>query len=259
MHVGFVGFGSIGQSVHTRLSCDPAFRFSALLRSRRADMPEDLNCVSDLDTLLNTRPDLILECAGHSAVQAYGADILNAGIPLIIASVGALSDAALETSLKQASATPGARLILPSGAIGGLDILRALAREGSVDVTYRGVKPPAAWKGSPADDLINLDAIETATPIFSGTGREVARAFPKNANVVAALALSGAGFDRMQAELIADPAATGNTHSYHVTAPTCRYEMTIESTPSGANARTSQTTALSIVEEIQRFKDHATT
>jgi len=124
---------------------------------------------------------------------------------------------------------------------------------GDVDVIYRGIKPPQAWRGSPAETLIDLTSITQATTFFQGNGRDAALAFPKNANVVAALALAGAGFERMRVELIADPGATGNRHAYTVASPLCRYTMDIEATGAAGNARTSVTTVLSLLQEILTY------
>ncbi|MEM7614725.1 MAG: aspartate dehydrogenase domain-containing protein, partial [Pseudomonadota bacterium] len=108
--------------------------------------------------------------------------------------------------------------------------------------------------GSPAEAAIDLGGLREATTFFCGTGREAALAYPKNANVVAALALAGAGFDRMRVELVADPQATANQHSYRVDAPDCQYSMAIEAKGSAANARTSVTTVLSILQEISAYE-----
>ena len=253
MHIGLIGFGSIGRQVYARLSEDPAFSFSLLHRSAIDDAPEGLKRTQCLHEFLAGAPSVVVECAGHSAVSAFAIPVLRSGRPLVLASVGALADERLAADIHVAAQTVGARLILPSGAIGGLDILRAIAADGSIDVQYKGVKPPAAWKGSPADRLVDLDAVTSAVEFFSGTGREAATQFPKNANVVAALALAGAGFDRMRATLVADPDAKGNTHYYQVSSPHCSYEMRIEGAPNVGNARTSQTTALSIIDEIRRL------
>ena len=65
-----------------------------------------------------------------------------------------------------------------SGAIGGLDILRTGGRAGLSRGVYRGVKPPAAWKGSPAEDAVDLDALTEPTVFFEGDAAE-ASARPK--------------------------------------------------------------------------------
>ncbi|WP_425040162.1 aspartate dehydrogenase [Primorskyibacter sp. S187A] len=258
MQIGLIGFGAIGREVCARLQADPRFEITVLTRSPVSDTPSGVVAATSFDDLLVRAPDLIVECAGHEAVQNYGSATLSAGIPLLVASVGALADAGLEAALFASAQSAGVRLILPSGAIGGLDVLRALASEGELTLHYEGIKPPTAWKGSPAQDLINLDALETATTFFDSTGRDTALRFPKNANVVAALALAGGGFDRMRACLIADPAASANTHRYRVMSEACTYEMQIQNAPSPGNPRTSLTTVLSIVENIRAFAAQST-
>ncbi|SEQ83475.1 aspartate dehydrogenase [Loktanella sp. DSM 29012] len=253
MKIGLIGFGSIGREVHARLSQEPEFSFCALTRSAIVDAPKNLRQFHDRDPFLATAPDLVVECAGHSAVVDHAEALLLSGCPLLIASLGSLADAALSARLTAAAKTAGARLIYPSGAIGALDVLRAVAAEGSVEVRYTGTKPPSAWVGSPAENLCDLSALTQPCKFFSGTAREAAKGFPKNANVVAALALAGPGFDAVQVDLVADPASRGNTHSYMVTSAACVYDFRIENAPSPSNPRTSLTTILSIVESIRAF------
>ena len=253
MRIGLIGFGSIGSELFTRLNNTAGYEFCALTRSPISDAPTTLHQVRTHQDLLAFAPDLIVECAGHAAVRAYGVPSLAAGIPLLVASLGALADPALEAALSTAAETNGARLIYPSGAIGGLDLLRAVAGNGPTRVTYQGVKPPAAWKGSPAEDMVALDDLTDSTTFFTGNGREAALTFPKNANVVAALALAGPGFDALNVTLTADPLAEANMHSYSVCSDACSYEMSIKGAASSGNARTSLTTVLSIAAEIRAF------
>ncbi|MEL6886786.1 MAG: aspartate dehydrogenase [Pseudomonadota bacterium] len=252
MHLGLIGYGSIGRALVDRMPDGVVSEYSVLVR--RAVAPEPgVAFIAQLDELLNRRPDLIVECAGHDALRDCLLPALGAGIPVIAASLGAFSDDGFLTSAWDAARANSSELILPSGAIGGLDILRAVAGAGDVQVSYRGIKPPAAWQGSPAEGQVNLDTLDARTVFFSGTGREAVQRFPRNANVVAALALAGPGFDAVQVELIADPQATGNSHSYTVTSALCTYHMAIDNAPSTGNARTSETTVLSIVQEVLAF------
>lgn len=263
MHLGVIGYGSIATSLMELLSPDTVSQVTVLLKAESPALKRiqaagnsqtpAIQAVTSFEDLRAAHPDLIVECAGHGAVAAHVPALLRAGHDVIIASVGALADRLLNSEISRARAVKNARIILPSGAIGGLDILRALSQHGDIDLTYQGVKPPSAWKGSPADAYLDHDALTEPVTFFTGTGREAALTFPKNANVVAALALAGGGFDRMTVELIADPKATSNQHSYTVRSPLCSYSMIIQGVATAGNARTSATTVLSLLQEIKDY------
>lgn len=251
MRLGLIGFGNIARSLLELTGDGAVSDVVVLCRPGRVPDgwetgPSFVTCVEDL---IAQRPDLVVECAGHEAVAAYGPTVLGQGIDLIVASLGALADRGIEQALARASETGGGRLIRPSGAIGGLDMLGTLARAGPVTVDYTGTKPPRAWEGSPAERLLDLDNVQVATPFFTGTARAAAQSFPKNANVVAALALTGVGFDAVQVTLVADPAAQGNRHAYRVTSALGQARFEIEA-PASGNARTSLTTVYSLLNAI---------
>ena len=252
MHLGLIGYGSIGRALVALLTVEDVTKITVLVRSTALNSSTNstsgipIQFVTSLTDLLKDEPLVVVECAGHTAVATYAQAILEAGTDLIVASVGAFADADLHDGVIAAAKAGGAKLILPTGAIGGLDLLQVLATHGDVDVTYRGVKPPQAWKGSHADNITDLDTLTEPLTFFQGSGREAARAYPKNANVVAALALSGAGFDTMKVALIADPSATTNTHAFEVTSPLCCYTIEIANTATADNPRTSMTTVASL-------------
>lgn len=251
--IGLIGFGSIGREVYKRLCDDPAFSFCILTRSPITDLPDSVTQTRELAAFLRNAPDLVVECAGHHAVQNYATKILGTGTPLLIASLGALADADLAEQIDTAAKTGNTHVIYPSGAIGGLDVLRAVAAEGQTGVKYTGTKPPDAWTGSAAEGLTDLSQLQSAETFFTGTARAAATLFPKNANVVAALALATGDFDGLQVELVADPDTTRNTHGYSVTTSACKFTFEITNAPSPNNPRTSLTTVLSIVESIRNF------
>lgn len=253
MHLGLIGFGSIGRALHGQLSREAGFDFSVLSRSPLKETPDNVRPVRTIDALIAARPDMVVECAGHAAVRAHAGRLLEAGVPLLIASVGALADEELADAIRARARASGTRLMLPSGAIGGLDLLRAVSAAAPTQVYYRGSKPPEAWQGTPADDRYSLEDLTEPTVIFQGGGREAALAFPKNANVVAALALAGGGFDAVHVALVADPGATGNRHHFRAVSSVCSFEMTIENAASAGNAKTSMTTVLSILQDIRAF------
>lgn len=199
--------------------------------------------------------DLVLDCAGHAALDQHGAAVLGAGIDLMTVSTGALADDALATRLEEAAVAGKARLHLVPGAIGGIDALSA-AKAGGLDaVTYRGRKPPAGWKGSPAETGLDLDRLEAPATHFSGSARDAARLYPKNANVAATIALAGLGFDATQVELIADPGLHHNVHEIHASGAFGRLDLTLEGNPLPGNPRSSALTAMSMARAVRRLLD----
>lgn len=255
MHLGLVGYGNIGASLLKLLSVEEVSQVTVLTQPVcDIDVPRT-EVVATPEALIARRPDLVVECAGHTAVRETAIPALEAGIDVVLVSVGALSDADLERDVRAAAAKGGARAILPSGAIGGIDLLSALAAAGHLDVTYTGTKPPGAWRDTPAEERIDLDALTQATTFYEGTAREVAQAFPKNANVAATLGLAGAGLDATRVQLVADPSADGNRHAYRVTSELCSFEMQIDNRASAGNAKTSAATIYSALREIRNRKN----
>jgi len=265
IRLGIIGFGNISTTLltllkdvledpleHLTIVCRPEYesQVNQIMREDFNDVALENSITSNIETLINNKPNLVVECAGHDAVTEHIAQVLSAGFDTVVASVGALADAALADSLYDAAHKGKARLIIPAGAIGGVDLLASLQKHGKLDVSYRGIKPPAAWSGTLAAKLINLDDLSEETVIFSGSAREAASSYPKNANVAATIALAGAGFEATQTELVADPKATGNIHEYSVDCPLAHYTFRVESQPSSGNAKTSVTTVYSIMREI---------
>ncbi|WP_349365610.1 MAG: aspartate dehydrogenase [Nitratireductor rhodophyticola] len=266
MRLGMIGFGNIAQTLLKQLAetldgplellavvarPETAGETEARLRAEFGALADELVVVTGAEALLQKKPNLVVECAGHAAVVEHVPPVLRSGIDVVIVSIGALSDAALEAELRSAAGAGGARLVLPAGAVGGIDLLAALGVAGGLDVRYRGSKPPRAWSGTPAEETVDLVNLTEAATFFTGNAREAARDFPKNANVAATLALAGAGFEATRVELVADPAAPGNVHEYSVTSPLAKYTMRIENLPSAGNARTSVSTVYSVLREIR--------
>ena len=250
--IGLIGYGGIGHAVLETLtdqsSAEPELAgiLVRAIESQSANLP----FITDISEFLESRPRLVVECAGHEAVRDYGAEVLGSGADLIVVSTGALADPELLASLRLAAHDAGSRLIIPAGAVGGIDALRAAHLAGIASVRYRGRKPPKAWQGSTATHGIDLDGLDQPTVIYRGTAREAALAFPKNSNVAATVALAGLGFDETDVELIADPSVTGNIHEIDVRAESGNFTIALTGKPSLSNPRTSMLTAYSIVRTL---------
>jgi aspartate dehydrogenase len=258
-HLGIVGYGNIGRALAALLAERlerPLARATLLVRPaqrQRAEAPwlaREVVVVDETAAFLATRPELVIECAGHAAVRAVALPALAAGIETVVASVGALADAALHAALVAAARAGGVRLVLPAGAIGGIDLLSAVRTAGIETVTYRGRKPPAAWRGTPAELALDLGAVREPVVFFVGDARAAARDYPRNANVAATLALAGAGFEATRVELVADPTVRGNVHEVEVRAAAARFALRVDGVPSPANAKTSLATVHSLAREV---------
>ena len=205
---------------------------------------------TDGAAFLAERHDLVVECAGHAAVKAYGTKVLNSGTDLLVVSIGALTDDGLRQSLHQAAEKSGARLILCSGAIGGIDLLSAARLSGITAITYTSRKPPKAWKGTPAEKLIDLDKVAAETVFYEGTARAAARDYPQNANSAATIAIASVGLDNVIVRLIADPQAPGNVHEFKLQSACADMDVRIVGKPSPDNPKTSMSTAYTVAREI---------
>jgi aspartate dehydrogenase len=138
---------------------------------------------------------------------------------------------------------------VPTGALLGLDAVRAAAQGAIRSSKLITRKPPQSLVGAPYLERNNIIVTGLAGPlrVFAGTAREGARGFPANVNVAAALALAGIGPDRTELEIWADPALSRNTHRIELDADSARLSMTIESVPSEENPRTGKMTPLSVI------------
>lgn len=262
MHLGLIGFGNIAATLMGFLAAPDApavTRVTLLVRPGRvvaarralADHPAEVSVIEDAAALVAADPDLVVEAAGHSGVRDFVPACLEAGLDVVVVSIGALADAALHGRLEAAARAGGARVILPAGAVGGIDLVSALSACGDVELTYRGTKPPAAWAGSPAEEMLDLATLGERATFFVGSAREAAARFPKNANVAATLALAGPGLDATRVELVADPAASGNQHGYELSCRAARVRVEIENLPSEGNVKTSVATIYSVLREIR--------
>ncbi len=149
----------------------------------------------------------------------------------------------------------GARILVPTGALLGLDAVRAVA-EGPVEsVKIITRKPPRGLIGAPylTQHAISMDNVTAPMKVFSGTAREAIVGFPANVNVAVALSLAGIGPDRTTIEIWADPAVTRNTHTIEVKAEASDFTMTIANVPSEENPATGKITALSAIAALRRL------
>lgn len=250
--IAIVGCGAVARYAanHWLAHRDIAVAFAIIEQGTEARAREVFGDDTELRYAADDMPgwvDFAVDCAGHTALRQHGVGILASGIDLLTVSSGALADEELREELVAAGADGGSQLFVVSGAIGALDALAAAGVGGLASVTYRGRKPPKGWVGSPAEDKLDLAALTTATVHFSGSARDAALQYPKNANVAASVALAGLGFDDTTVELIADPGVTCNIHEIVAEGEFGRFEFRIEGNALPDNPRSSAITAMSVV------------
>ena len=251
--IALIGYGAIAQEVMSQLSGDADIQIAQILvRPGKKSAIQTGFAAKVIDRLEDLSPDVefVLECAGHEAVWQNAPAILERGTDFGVISVGALADQAQFDRITSAQTEVGARLVILPGAIGGIDALAA-AGQHLESVEYTSHKPPMSWAGSPAERTHDLAQITTPTEIFAGSAREAAARFPKNANVVATVALAGIGMDKTRVSLMAMPEARGNTHHISAKGPLFDLNYTTQGAALAQNPKTSALTAFSAVRSIR--------
>ncbi len=236
-----IGYGAMAQAVIERLPEQVAIGWIVARETHHAAIRQqfgDAVVALTSPALCTDTPDLVLECASQQAVAQYGEAILRRGWHLAV-----ISTSALEQRLLNA----GGKLTLLSGAVAGIDGLAAAKEGGLEKVTYQSRKSPASWRGSYAEQLIDLNAVSEAQVFFEGSAREAARLFPANANVAATVALGGVGMDDTRVQLMVDPATQRNTHTLHVEGMFGEFHLELSGLPLASNPKTSTLAALSAV------------
>jgi aspartate dehydrogenase len=255
-HIALLGYGALARDVVAGLLSGQQHTVSVFLRPgspSATKLPNGTTRLSSLAALIAAKPDMVVEAAGHDAVQELASPCLEAGIPVLVTSVGALHDASLYAKLVAATNVGKARLVLPSGALGGLDYVRAAGNAPDLALGYTSTKPPAAW--SAELQRMGHDPARLAGPVtlFEGNAREAAACYPQNLNVAAALALSGQGFEATHVRIVCNPAAKGNTHAIQAESAFGTLRLEIINTPSATNPKTSWIVSQSVLAAIRQF------
>lgn len=261
LRIALVGFGAIGRAVFDLLANDSRLHIgqiivppeNALLLNEELD---DLIAAGRLQVLSavphgTDRPDLVVECAGHGAIEDHVLPSLRQGIECTVVSIGALSSPGLPERLEEAARLGKTQVQLLSGAIGGIDALAAARIAGLESVTYVGRKPPIGWLGTPAEDKLDLRNLKEKALFFEGSARDAARLYPKNANVAATLSLAGIGLDRTTVKLYADPDVTENIHYFEAQGAFGFMGVTLKGKPLASNPKTSALTVYSVVRALK--------
>jgi aspartate dehydrogenase len=256
--VAIAGLGAIGRVLARRLkdggvpglalTCAAAHdrdKAQAWLDAERIACP-----LVELDEMPR-HADLAIECAPAAVIERICRPMLEAGKAVMVLSCGALLE---RPALIALAKERGGQIIVPTGALLGLDAVTAAAEGNIHSVRMTTRKPPRGLVGAPYLETngISVDGLNAAKRVFSGTAREAAVGFPANVNVAAALALAGIGPDRTMIDIWADPGVERNCHSIEVDADSARFTLTIENIPS-ENPKTGRITALSVLAALRKM------
>jgi aspartate dehydrogenase len=255
--IAIAGLGAIGRVVARRLADGmPGLVLACVAARDRSKAQawlaaEKISCpLVELEAFPDLA-DLAVECAPAALIERICRPMLAAGKSVMVLSAGALLP---HPELLALAKEHGGQIIVPTGALLGLDAVTAAA-EGSIkSVRMITRKPPNGLAGAPYLEAhgISVENLPEPKCVFSGTAREAAAGFPANVNVAAALSLAGIGPDRTRTEIWADPTVDRNCHRIEVDADSARFTLTIENIPS-ENPKTGRITALSVLAALRKL------
>lgn len=207
-----------------------------------------LNCKAyeSLDEIIEDRPDYIIEAASPYVVKDIGIKILESGINLIPLSVGAFADRDFYKNMKEMAKKNNSRVHIPSGAVGGFDVLQGALLMEDVEVEIHTEKSPKSLNGAPflRGRILSEYKVEN---IFTGSAKEAIKDFPKNVNVAVATALATVGVNKTRVSITSIPNSKSNKHQIKLIGDTIKVDISIESTPSPNNPKSSSLAAYSVI------------
>jgi aspartate dehydrogenase len=258
LRVAIAGLGPIGRRVAKAL--DQGIDGLALSAVSSANIEKHREWLGQLGQMPKTLAvevlaevaDIVVECAPSRLVRSIVAPVVSRGKTAVVLSVGALLD---NDDLIASAKSHGGQIVVPTGALIGLDAVTAAAVGTIHSVRMITRKPPPGLVGAPylVEHNIDIEGVTEPLKIFDGTARQAAKGFPANLNVAVALSLAGVGPDRTMVQIWADPTVTRNTHHIEVDSDSARFSVTIENIPS-ENPKTGLITALSVIACLRKLR-----
>jgi aspartate dehydrogenase len=255
--VAIAGLGAIGTSVAKAIDAGIDGVTLSAVSAQSFDKHRDW--LSQLKSTPATLPieqlaevaDIVIECAPSKLVRGIVAPVVSRGKTAIVLSAGALLE---NEDLIELARKHSGQIVVPTGALIGLDAVTAAAVGTIHSARMVSRKPPRGFAGAPyvVEHAIDLDGITVPKKIFEGPARQAAKGFPANINVSVALSLAGIGADRTMVEIWADPTVTRNVHRIEVDSDSARFSMMIENIPS-ENPKTGRITALSVIACLRKL------
>ncbi|SDH03199.1 aspartate dehydrogenase domain-containing protein [Propionivibrio dicarboxylicus] len=243
--VGLIGFGTIGKYLFDQLSNDGvvfSFVYDPFFIANQPEGKDPAIFISSPEVMLqrcSEGVDLVIEAATSQAVVDFGPKILQY-TDMVVFSSTALADPDFQQQIESQSQAYGTKFVVPHGAILGLDGLFD-GREVLENVTITTTKRP-----------LNLGRTDTSrTTLYEGPTRGACKAFPRNVNVHAGIALAGLGFDKTISKIVSDPESPGNSHLIEIRAKGCWFKIEVMSDPgSGVTGAYTPVSALSTIRRL---------
>jgi aspartate dehydrogenase len=258
IRIAIAGLGAIGKALAKRLADGtvPGVVLTAVSARNQEKATAFVNTLAhpvpvlSIDQLEPTS-DIVVECAPAALLGEIISPFLRAKKKAIVLSVGAIL---FRPDLIELARQTGGTILVPTGALIGLDAVVAAAEGQIHDVRMITRKPPNGLSGAPylIEHGISLEGLTEPLKVFSGNAKEAAKGFPANLNVVVALALAGIGPDRTLLEIWADPTVVRNTHTISVDSDSARFTMTMENIPS-ENPKTGRIVAQSVTALLRKM------
>jgi len=266
--VALIGCGTIGTMIAKAIDAGEAGKVElAWLFDVRSESCESLakklrskpKLAKNVEEILADKSiDMVVEAASQAAVAQYALDVLGSKKDLMIMSVGALGDEKLLDNIKKEAERAEKKVHVPSGAILGIDGIKAAKIAGIEEATLTTRKPAKtlALSGYVRERGIDLTEIKKPTVVFEGPAREAVKAFPESVNVAATLSLAGIGFDKTKVLVIADPSLDRNVHEIRVRGKAGEFVTEARNVPSPDNPRTSYLAALSAIRMLRNITEN---
>jgi len=258
--LGIIGMGSMGSFVARAVLSGkvPGVKLMAVADIR--PLPDDLarelkahsvSVVDSFESLLKFPIRLALECANQKVVRECASLFIGKGVDLLIMSVGALTQGDFFEDLSKRAEEKGARIYLPSGAVGAIDALQAAKVQGLDGVTLTTRKPPRSLGEI---EGVDLERLKEPLVIFEGPAKEAVAKFPQNVNVAATISLAGIGPERTLVRVVADPAIGQNIHEIRARGAFGSFEIRLANLPNPDNPKTSLLACLSVVSLLKKIR-----
>lgn len=251
MNVGIIGCGAIANIIASRIVPENNGIKIKYFFDKDIERAENLAsfaggvAVIDLDDMLND-VDLVVECASPASVKSLAPVILEKGIDMIVMSIGAFMDRDFYVEMENLARENNAHIHLPSGAIVGLDGIKAVADFGLKEITLVTRKSPRSLGK-------DIDAEEV---LFEGKASQAVKEFPLNINVAATISLACSR--DIDVKIIVDPKVDRNVHEITARGDFGEFKTTTMNHPCAANPKTSMLAAISAIKLLKSFNDTIT-